>query len=230
MNRNLHTPSAISAISAGHTNGINGTETRTLAELTAEKGRMEQELSALSSLLDSHGVHMDTRLTTIDGFPRSDIDVATIRTTRARIIHLRNDYKSLMAKVELAIHEQFAALEAQGATDGPAMATDPAPSVPIRVADRSAPPDVPFATVDEVTAGSPAATSGLQVGDEISRFGAANHLNHDRLKKVAEVVSQNEGRPISVFAVRGGSEVRLTLTPVRNWGGRGMLGCHLVPL
>jgi 26S proteasome regulatory subunit N4 len=151
---------------------------------------------------------MDTRLTTIDGFPRSDIDVATsklalvygvdhltglVRTTRARIIHLRNDYKSLMAKVELAIHEQFAALEAQGATDGPAMATDPAPSVPIRVADRSAPLDVPFATVDEVTAGSPAATSGLQVGDAISRFGAANHLNHDRLKKVAEVVSQNEG-------------------------------------
>jgi hypothetical protein len=53
MNRNLHTPSTISAISAGHTNGVNGTETRTLAELTAEKARMEQELSALSSLLDS---------------------------------------------------------------------------------------------------------------------------------------------------------------------------------
>jgi 26S proteasome regulatory subunit N4 len=151
---------------------------------------------------------MDTGLTTIDGFPRSDIDVATgrprthyeltltgpVRTTRARIIHLRNDYKALMAKVEVALHEQFAALEAQGSTNTTTAATDPAPSIPIRPATgRSAPSDTPFATVDEVTAGSPAATSGLQVGDEISRFGAANHVNHDRLKKVAEVVTQNEG-------------------------------------
>jgi hypothetical protein len=50
MNRNIHTPSAISA---GHTNGINGTEPKTLAELTEEKVRMEQELSVLSSLLDT---------------------------------------------------------------------------------------------------------------------------------------------------------------------------------
>jgi 26S proteasome non-ATPase regulatory subunit 9 len=97
-----------------------------------------------------------------------------------------------MAKVEVALHEQFALMEAQGNT--PAAPADPAPSVPIRAAaDRSAPADIPFATVDEVTAGSPAAASGLQVGDEVSRFGAANYANHDRLKKVAEVVAQNEG-------------------------------------
>jgi 26S proteasome regulatory subunit N4 len=105
-----------------------------------------------------------------------------------------------MAKVEMAIHEQFAALASQGPTNASAIATDPAPSIPIRVADRSAPPDIPFATVDEVTPGSPAASSGLQVGDEISRFGAANHLNHDRLKKVAEVVLQNEG--VSALSAR----------------------------
>ena len=117
-----------------------------------------------------------------------------VRTTRARIIHLRNDYKALMAKVEVALHEQFAALEAQGSTNTAAAATDPSPSIPIRpVADRSAPSDIPFATVDEVTPGSPATTSGLQVGDEIARFGAANRVNHDSLKKVAEVVSQSEG-------------------------------------
>lgn len=63
---------------------------------------------------------METRLTTIDGFPRSDIDVATVRTTRARIVQLRNDYKALMAKVEVALHEQFAALEAQAEAKAPA--------------------------------------------------------------------------------------------------------------
>jgi 26S proteasome non-ATPase regulatory subunit 9 len=99
-----------------------------------------------------------------------------------------------MAKVEVALHEQFAALEAQGSTNTAVPAAVPSPSIPIRpVADRSAPSDIPFATIDEVTAGSPAATSGLQVGDEVIRFGAANHVNHDRLKKVAEVVTQNEG-------------------------------------
>jgi 26S proteasome regulatory subunit N4 len=94
---------------------------------------------------------MDTRLTTIDGFPRSDIDVATstlntctmnrltgpVRTTRARITHLRNDYKALMAKVEVALYEQFAALEAQDETNTPA------------AADRPAPADIPFDTAQK---------------------------------------------------------------------------------
>jgi 26S proteasome non-ATPase regulatory subunit 9 len=106
-----------------------------------------------------------------------------------------------MAKLEVALHEQFAALEAQGATAA-AVVPNPAPSIPIRAAaSRSAVADVPFATVDEVTAGSPAAMSGLQAGDEVSRFGAANAANHDRLKKVAEVVAQNEG--VSLWTDRG---------------------------
>ena len=37
---------------------------------------MEEELKALSSVLDSHGVDMNTSLLTADGFPRSDLDVA----------------------------------------------------------------------------------------------------------------------------------------------------------
>jgi 26S proteasome non-ATPase regulatory subunit 9 len=41
----------------------------------AEKDRVEAELKALGQVLDSHGVHMNTGLTTFDGFPRSDIDV-----------------------------------------------------------------------------------------------------------------------------------------------------------
>ena len=49
---------------------------------------------------------MNTGLTTFDGFPRADIDVAQIRTTRARIVRLKNDYKDVMAKLEVAVHEQ----------------------------------------------------------------------------------------------------------------------------
>jgi 26S proteasome non-ATPase regulatory subunit 9 len=30
--------------------------------------------------------------------------------------------------------------------------------------------------------------------------------------------------------LRDGQMVRLELTPRRDWGGRGLLGCHLVPV
>ena len=51
----------------------------------------------------------------------------------------------------------------------------------------------PFAKVDSVADNSPAARSGLKVGDRIRSFGYVNHANHDNLKKVAECVMGNEG-------------------------------------
>lgn len=52
---------------------------------------------------------------------------------------------------------------------------------------------LPFAKVNSVVTGSPADTAGLQAGDAILSFGAANWTNHEKLGKVAQVVSQNEG-------------------------------------
>lgn len=137
------------------------------------------------------------------------------------------------------------------------MASEPAPaassstSVPIR-SSTSQPPqattNTPFAKVNTVVSGSPAADSGLQIGDEVTRFGSATWLNHDKLSKVAEIVAQSEGvswpatrryddytnasiqRPIAVSILRGSTSQQLTLTPRSNWGGRGMLGCQLLPL
>jgi 26S proteasome non-ATPase regulatory subunit 9 len=54
--------------------------------------------------------------------------------------------------------------------------------------------------------------------------------NHERLGKVARVVQQNENHTILVKVLRDGQMVRLELTPRRDWGGRGLLGCHLVPV
>lgn len=132
---------------------------------------------------------MNTPLTTFDGFPRADIDVAQIRTTRARIIRFKNDHKAVMAKLEVAVHEQFAANKTfQEAA---------APSLPLRSAGSSglAAPVIepPFAKVNSVVAGSPAEQAGLQTGDKIVKFGWANFTNHERLAKVAQVVQQNEG-------------------------------------
>ncbi|ROW14792.1 hypothetical protein VPNG_03777 [Cytospora leucostoma] len=232
---NLHAPTIPSGpTTARAANG--GSAHLTFAELQRKKENMEEELKALSSVLDSHGVDMNTSLLTPDGFPRADLDVAQIRTTRARIIHLRNDYKDLMSKVEKHLHEHFASLM-ENATDDEAPAAEAAgasrePALRDYVPESL---DDPFARVNTVAPRSPADTAGLQPGDLIRNFGYVNRTNHDGLKKVAECVQGNEGQRITVKVTRPSAapsqrELQLTLVPRSGWGGRGLLGCHVLPL
>lgn len=153
----------------------------------------------------------------------------TVRTTRARIIRLKNDYKELMGAMEKYLHEHFASLE-----EAPAPAANSsAPSVlPDAEADTPSPP---FAKVNTVAAGGPAESAGLKPNDEIRTFGYVNRSNHDGLKKVGECVQGNEGNNIFIRVSRPSGttqreELRLTLRPRRDWGGRGMLGCHILPI
>jgi 26S proteasome regulatory subunit N4 len=204
-----------------------------LQQLIARKDNLEAELKALGAVLDSHGVTMQTSLTTFDGFPRSDIDVAQVRVTRARIITLRNDWKSLMDKIEKGLHEHHAKYQASDeykhSLNQPQSQAQPEASAP----QTPAVPETPFAKVNSVEPNSPANEAGLKSGDLIRRFGTAIWSNHERLRKVGEVVSQNLGRPILVRVSRGtgsqAQELELRLTPRQNWGGRGTLGCHIVP-
>jgi len=233
---NLHAPTVPSGpTSAPATNG-NQTTGLSFAQLQANKDNLEAEMRALGSILDSHGVDMNTRLITPDGFPRADLDVAQIRTTRARIIYLRNDYKNLMNVIEKHIHEHFARQAENGTSDEPITNATPSdlatafPSIPAS----SLPLGPAFAMVNSVVAGSPAESAGLKAGDEIRNFGYVNNSNHDGLKRVAECVQGNEGRDVLVKVSRPADgrrqELQLTLKPRRDWGGRGLLGCHILPL
>lgn len=186
-----------------------------------------------------HNVTMHTTLTTFDGYPRSDIDVAQIRTTRARIVRLKNDYKSLSEKIEKGLHEHWANASSESASASTSIsATSSSRQQTNGSASTAASSaiEAPFAKVNSVVPSSPADTAGLKAGDKITRFGYANWMNHEKLAKVAQVVQQNEGREIVVRVLRpadigGGSEtVEVRLVPRHNWGGRGMLGCHLLPL
>ena len=141
---------------------------------------------------------MNTSLTTFDGYPRADIDVAQIRTTRARIVRLKNDYKTIMSKMEIAVQEQFAAgktMEAS-ATAGTRAATATQSGVNGAVGTTggvaAAALEPPFARVNSVVPASPADQAGLHAGDRITKFGYVNWTNHERLSKVAQVVQQNE--------------------------------------
>ncbi|KAM0694828.1 hypothetical protein Q7P36_005184 [Cladosporium allicinum] len=229
----IHAPTIASGPTSQPT--ANGTSKKqTLQDLSAQKENLEAELSALSSVLDSHGVNMNTGLTTFDGFPRADIDVAQIRTTRARIIRLKNDHKALMAKLEEAVHEHFAAGKsaeslppASTARGVPGPSSEPAAGT---AQSFTAAIEPPFARVNTVVANSPADTAGMRAGDRVTRFGYVDWTNHERLGKVAQVVQNNENQTILVKVLREGQMVRLELTPRRDWGGRGLLGCHLVPV
>lgn len=119
-------------------------------------------------------------------------DDLPVRTTRARIIHLKNDHKALMTVIEKHIHEHFARLAESGGnaeelvTNGGPSNSQTRQSVPQELSP-------PFAKVNSVVAESPADSAGLKVGDEIRNFGYVNIRNHDGLKKVAECVQGNEG-------------------------------------
>lgn len=134
---------------------------------------------------------MNTTLTTFDGFPRADIDVAQIRTTRARIIRLKNDLKEVMAKIQNAVEEHFAS----GKTMEP-LANGQSSSAGMN-GSSTATIEPPFAKVNTVAPSSPAEQAGLKAGDRVTRFGTANYTNHERLSKVAQVVQQNENVSMS---------------------------------
>ncbi|KAI5850633.1 26S proteasome non-ATPase regulatory subunit 9 [Tricharina praecox] len=215
--------------------------TKALFELMAEKDRVEEELKALGAVLDSHKVNMKTSLTTFDGYPRDDIDIPQIRHTRTRIICLRNDYKDLMKRIELGLHAHHARLAAAAASEETAVAaatstlpTTTSTTTTVRTtAASTAEIHTPFAKINSVAEGSPAAEAGMQAGDYIKKFGWVHALNHEKLKKLTECVAANDGHPIAVLLSRkeAGSLVERTVSIVpRAWAGNGKLGCHILPL
>ena len=93
-----------------------------------------------------------------------------------------------MLRIEKGLHEHHARLAEQvqnnpGAAHQAQAALDAAPAAL----------EAPFAKVNSVVAGSPADSAGLRVGDTVTKFGWVDWTNHERLSRVAEAVSQNEG-------------------------------------
>ncbi|KAK9851330.1 hypothetical protein WJX84_008542 [Apatococcus fuscideae] len=87
----------------------------------------------------------------------------------------------------------------------------------------------PFAVVDEVAAGSPAAAAGVQLGDQWLSFGSPDGPKATSLPSVAAALQDFEGRAATAEFLRRGLVMRVQLTPGR-WSGRGLLGCHLQAL
>lgn len=96
-----------------------------------------------------------------------------------------------------------------------------------------------FARVNTVAEASPAARAELQPNDEILSFGGLDASSAHRVssrKDLGNLPSVvQEGKEIIVLAIRKDAQgnraiKRIRLTPTSEWGGRGLLGCHIVPL
>ena len=211
--------------------------------LAEQRGVVETELLSCLARLEAdgqpglHGSLLDS-----EGFPRADVDIHTIRRDRHRVAILKTDYVELTKALDEGLTRLHALARADGSAELnswlPAPQAEP-PKRP-RVEPLSHPPSpspmdvepvavvesqVPWAVVDEVVGGSPAAEAGLALGDCLLAVGSAQTL-----AATPEVVraAAESGATLTVHLLRRGQAMALRLSP-RVWEGRGVLGCHLTP-
>jgi len=221
------------AVESGPTSwrGTDGTVFSSLSilQLIEKKEKVETELRELGQTLGALKVDMNTSLTTFDGYPRSDIDIAQIRTVRNRIIHVRNDYKVIMQLMEDGLHKYFAAGKVEIDLPSREQRTAAVNSNHLN----SSIMETPFARIGNLVQGSPAADAGLEIDDKVLKFGNITWLNHEKLSKVRSLVQISEGQTIIVKVMRQdepSSTLELIVRPRLGWGGSGLLGCTLFPL
>ncbi|KAI0259808.1 hypothetical protein BC834DRAFT_596451 [Gloeopeniophorella convolvens] len=192
--------------------------------LMARKDELEAELEAQGAILRANNTDMRQPLVDREGFPRADLDIWAVRHARVRIIELRNDLTALMDEIAKSLEAVYARAPppAEGGAGASASAAGAALEEPSSL--------LPFAKVNGIAPGSPAADAGLERGDLVVKFGALKHPQPS-LQALAAVVAENENKVVSVIVRRPGAEglTALRLTPRQGWGGRGTLGCHLVP-
>jgi len=114
-----------------------------------------------------------------------------------------------MSRIETALHDHYATTAAAEASA--ALRASDTSAIFRNEAASSATLETPFAKVNSVVAGSPADTAGMKAGDKIQRFGDANWLNHEKLSKVAQIVSQNEGVSKHSSFVKGSSLINASV-------------------
>lgn len=189
--------------------------------LIEKRDVMEIEMnSIIDRLSQPGGPGITGNLLDSEGFPRSDIDVTAVRADRHHLSELRNDYKEITNKINENLHVLHSARLAQKSP----VSHDTLPKNTSSSMDVDANVGVPFAMVDEIADGSPSAEDGLQLGDQIVKFGNVES-GDDLLQKLAAEGQSNQGHAVPLVILRQGKVTNLAVTP-RPWNGRGLLGCH----
>ncbi|ORZ17689.1 hypothetical protein BCR42DRAFT_412308 [Absidia repens] len=203
-------------------------------QLMNQQDRLLSQLQGLEEDLLAQGIGMDEPLIDSEGYPRSDIDVAAVRHIRNQVYRLRNDHKKVMAEIETVLHhlhqasrssqEEYESVPENSGTNNTNN------SVTEQQQTQEPAPLQPFAKVNAVSPDSPASASGLQRNDLILQFGTITSDNHQQLHALSTIVQTHLDRPLEIKVLRNQAELTLSLTPRNGWGGRGALGCHILPL
>ncbi|XP_031274386.1 26S proteasome non-ATPase regulatory subunit 9 [Pistacia vera] len=218
-------------------------ETMSLME---KRTAVETEMNAIIHRLSQpDGPGLSGNLVDAEGFPRSDIDVPLVRAERRRLAELRNDHKEITDKINeniqllhsarlssLSTSVKDSGNDAESNNQNSSLVNAVASASPTNIIQRDSPSamdvDViiskPFALIDEITDASPAAEDGLQLGDQIVKFGKVE-AGENLLERLAAEGRSNQGQAVPVVIMRQGVLINLTVTP-RTWQGRGLLGCH----
>ncbi|KAI3975556.1 hypothetical protein MKX01_002388 [Papaver californicum] len=202
-------------------------ETMSLME---QRDAIESEMcSIIHRLSQPAGPGISGSLVDSEGFPRADFDIPVIRAQRQRLFELRNDYD----KITDTISEHLQTLHSAKLSPSKSAASKSSvlPASLHGVLPKDAPSFVtmesaslPFAIVDEIADASPAAEDGLQLGDQIVKFGNVES-GDNLLSRLASEGQLNQGNQVPTTVLRQGGLVNLNVTP-RSWNGRGLLGCH----
>lgn len=198
-------------------------ESLNFTQLSQVKQEIESQLNILFDLLrHKYNADMDTPLVTPDGFPRSDLDVVTIRLLRIRIIRLRNDDRKVIHLLDDRMVQEFAVRrENNKEIEEEEELTS---SSTLRY-------QIPFAQVREVVPGGPAFNSGLKEGDQIIVFDNDIHAtNNNKLGSLVSRVRSKQNEEINLDLKRGQERITLKLIPSDDWDGQGLLGCRLIPI
>lgn len=209
-------------------------------KLMDKRSAMEEEMNIIIQRLCAppNGPGLSGNLLDSEGFPRTDIDIPTVRADRHRLAELRNDHNDITDKINQNIQLLHSARLEQTATirdSGPTTALDanvgtslsvsnPVARGAFNVMDIDIAVSRPFAMIDEITEASPAAEDGLQLGDQVVKFGNVE-IGENLLQRLAAEVQKNQNKAVPLVVMRQGALITLTVTP-RAWSGRGLLGCH----
>ena len=161
-----------------------------ISELRARKLAIEAEVAERGARLEGAGVGMKGSLVDREGYPLADIDIPAIRADRHALLVLQNDHTDVMRSIEKLLHELYAQAPrpTPSSTSRPPVAAPdsrPVASLPAAAGPTTYRPLVPFAVIDQLSQDSPASAAGIQLGDQLVRFGAVTAASPDALQAVA---------------------------------------------
>ncbi|CCE64739.1 hypothetical protein TPHA_0I02360 [Tetrapisispora phaffii CBS 4417] len=146
----------------------------------------------------------------VDGFPRSDLDLISIRFVRRNIIMLKNDLEKLINILYEKLNNN----------------SKLSSNKPIPQQLKS------FILFSGIVKGSPSEKSGLKENDKLITINQLNYKNYKNLNDIKLILQSNLNKNVHLKILResSGKYHDLILMPTDKWNGQGILGCRITEI